>query len=180
VDSSVRAFSRWCFACMVGVDRAEQRLIQTVLPRLFDAHGDHPPYTRLRIDVKTDKAEVLYGGQIAVRAVTRGMPVDKLWLVAKSGTNETRAIMFLAPDKSFFQTLVNLREPTDCFVTDGTARSRKFSVGIRFTPQSRWLKLPRRFPNTPASRRARENYPTSRRRCRKARAWRFAWRATAR
>jgi hypothetical protein len=121
-------------------------LIQTVLPRLFDAHGDHPPYTRLRIDVKTDKAEVLYGGQIAVRAVTRGMPVDKLWLVAKSGTNETRAIMFLAPDKSFFQTLVNLREPTDCFVTDGTARSRKFSVGIRFTPQITLVEVAETFP----------------------------------
>jgi hypothetical protein len=121
-------------------------LIQTVLPRLFDAHGDHPPYSRLRIDVKADKAEVLYGGQVEVRAVTRGMPVDKLWLVAKSGTNETRAIMFLAPDKSFFQTLVNLREPTDCFVTDGTARSRKFSVGIRYTPQITMVEVAETFP----------------------------------
>jgi hypothetical protein len=122
-------------------------LIQTVLPRLFDAHGDHPPYSRLRIDVKTDKAEVLYGGQVEVRAVTRGMPVDKLWLVAKSGTNETRAIMFLAPDKSFFQTLVNLREPTDCFVTDGTARSRRFSVGIRYTPQITMVEVAEIFPD---------------------------------
>ena len=121
-------------------------LIQTVLPRLFDAQGDHPPYSRLRIDVKADKSEVLFGGQIAVRAVTRGMPVDKLWLVAKSGTNETRAIMFLAPDKSFFQTLVNLREPTDYFVTDGTARSRKFSVGIRFTPQITMVEVAETFP----------------------------------
>ena len=31
-------------------------LIQAVLPRLFDAHGDHPPYSRLRIDVKADKS----------------------------------------------------------------------------------------------------------------------------
>lgn len=121
-------------------------LIQTVMPRLFDAHGDHPPYSRLRIDVKADKTEVLYGGQVEVRAVTRGMPVEKLWLVAKSGTNETRAVMFLAPDKSFFQTLVNLREPTEYFVTDGTARSRKFSAGIRFTPQITLVEVTETFP----------------------------------
>ena len=81
-----------------------------------------------------------------MRAVTRGMSVDKLWLVAKSGTNETRAIMFLAPDKSFFQTLVNLREPTDCFVTDGTAHSRRFSVGIRYTPQITMVEVAETFP----------------------------------
>jgi hypothetical protein len=121
-------------------------LVQTILPRLFDAHGDHPPYSRLRIDVKTDKSQVLYGGQVEVRAVTSGMPVEKLWLVARSGTNEMRAIMFLAPDKSFFQTLVNLREPTDCFVTDGKARSRKFSVGIRFTPQITMIEVATTFP----------------------------------
>ena len=121
-------------------------LIQTVLPRLFDAHGDHPPYSRLRIAVKADKSEVLYGGQVEVRAVPRGMPVDKLWLVAKSGTNESSAIIFLAPDKSFFQTLVNLREPADCFVTDGTARSRRFSVGIRYTPQITMVEVAETFP----------------------------------
>jgi 3-methyladenine DNA glycosylase Tag len=121
-------------------------LVQTVLPRLFDPHGDHPPYSRLRIEVKADKSEVLYGGQIEVRAVTHGMPTDKLWLVAKSGTNETRAIMFLAPDKSFFQTLVNLRERTEYFVTDGTARSRKFFVGIRFTPQITMVEVAETFP----------------------------------
>jgi len=121
-------------------------LVQTVLPRLFDAHGDHPPYSRLHIKITADKSDVLYGGQIAVRATTRGMPVDKLWLVAKSGTNETRAIMFLAPDKSFFQTLVNLREPTEYFVTDGTARSPKFSVGIRYTPQITMVEVAETFP----------------------------------
>jgi len=125
---------------------ADFDLADVVLPRFLDAHGDHPPYSRLRIKVTSDRAEVLYGGQVEVRAVTHGRPVEKLWLVARSGTNETRTIMFLAPDKSFFQTLVNLREPTEYFVTDGTARSRHFPVGIRYTPQITMVEVATTFP----------------------------------
>ncbi|MGA9451068.1 MAG: hypothetical protein WBW41_06950 [Verrucomicrobiia bacterium] len=125
---------------------AESDLVHGVLPRFLDPHGDHPPYSRLKIAVTADHAEVIYGGQVEVRATTSGRPVDKLWLVTRSGTNETRAIMFLAPDKSFFQTLVNLREPTEYFVTDGTARSRRFSVAIRYTPQITMVEVSTTFP----------------------------------
>ena len=135
------ALLAWAVLLVADFDLAE-----VVLPRFLDAHGDHPPYSRLNIKVKADPAEVLYGGQVEVRATTRGRPVEKLWLVARSGTNESRAIMFLAPDKSFFQTLVNLREPTECFVTDGTARSRRFSVGIRYTPQITMVEMAATFP----------------------------------
>jgi hypothetical protein len=100
----------------------------------------------LRIAVTADRSEVLYGGQVEVRAATSGRPADKLWLVTRSGTNETRAIMFLAPDKSFFQTLVNLREPAEYFVTDGAARSRRYSVAIRYTPQITLVEVATTFP----------------------------------
>ncbi len=125
---------------------AENNLVRAVLPRFLDAHGDHPPYSRLKIEATADRAEVLYGGQVEVRATTSGRPAEKLWLVTRSGTNETRAIMFLAPDKSFFQTLVNLREPTKYFVTDGAARSHRFSVAIRYTPQITLVEVAMTFP----------------------------------
>jgi hypothetical protein len=131
----------WLLLALVGND-----LLQSVLPRFLDAHGDHPPYNRLKIDVAPHGAEVIYGGQIELHAKTAGRPVDKLWLVARTGTNETRTVMFLAPDKTFFQTLVNLREPTEYFVTDGAARSRRFPVSIRYTPQISSVEMTEIFP----------------------------------
>ena len=105
------------------------------MPRWLDPHGDHPPYSALKIEVRPQAAEVVYGGQLEVRATANGRPADKLWLVMRAGAQTTRAIMFLAPDKTFFQTLANLREPAEYFVTDGHARSHRYPVRIRYTPQ---------------------------------------------
>jgi hypothetical protein len=135
------ALLAWSLLLLVNSD-----LVQAVIPRFLDPHGDHPPYSRLNIKITADRSQVLYGGQIEIRAKTHGRPVDKLWMVARAGTNETRAIMFLAPDKSFFQTLVNLREPTEYFVTDGSARSRRATVEILYTPQITQVEVTATFP----------------------------------
>ncbi len=120
---------------------------RAVGPRFLDPYGDHPPYSRLRLEVTPGKAEVLYGAQLEVRAKVSGPAVaDKLWLVARSGTNLVRTMMFLAPDKAFFQTLANLREPTEYFVTDGHARSHRFPIGIRYTPQITLVEVTTTFP----------------------------------
>jgi hypothetical protein len=119
---------------------------RAVLPRILDPRGDHPPFSRLHIEVTPAQAEVLFGGQVEIRAQAAGRPVDKLWLVAQSGSNTTRAIMFLAPDKTFFQTLANLREPAEFFVTDGTARSRRCPIKIRYTPQITLVEVTTDFP----------------------------------
>lgn len=131
----------WLCCGLLGGD-----LLQAVVPRFLDPHGDHPPFSRLKIEVTPGHAEVLYGGQVEVKAKTSGRPADKLWLVAKSGTNINRAIMFLAPDKTFFQTLANLREPTDFFVTDGAARSHRLPITIRYTPQITQVEVTTIFP----------------------------------
>ena len=121
-------------------------VLRAVAPRFLDPRGDHPPYSQLKIHVMPEAAEVLYGGQLEVRASTTGRPVDKLWLVAENGAASTRAIMFLAPDKTFFQSLANLREPGKYYVTDGQARSRRFNIGIRYTPQITLVELTTTFP----------------------------------
>lgn len=121
-------------------------LLQTVWPRFRDPHGDHPPYSALRLEVTPRGGQVLFGGAFEIRATTRGRPVEKLWLVARSATNETRTPMFLAPDRSYFQTLANLRQPTEYFVTDGQARSHRFPIGIRLTPQISWVEVTTTFP----------------------------------
>jgi hypothetical protein len=123
-------------------------VLRAVMPRFLDPHGDHPPYSRIRIEVTPGETEVLYGGQVEVRAtVSRGAAAaDKLWLVARSGTNLLRAMMVLAPDKTFFQSLANLREPAQYYVTDGRARSHRFPIRIRYTPQITLVEVTTTFP----------------------------------
>jgi hypothetical protein len=123
-----------------------REMFDAVAPRFLDPRGDHPPYSRLKIQVTPKNAEVLYGSQLEIKATARGKPADKLWLVAKTGTNQTRTLMFLAPDKSFFQTLANLREPTEFFVTDGAARSFRYPIKIRYTPQITLVEVTTEFP----------------------------------
>jgi hypothetical protein len=120
---------------------------RAVWPRFVDPHGDHPPFSRLHIAVQPGDAEVLYGSQLEVRATAGGRQADKLWLVARSGTNLIRALMFLAQDKTYFQTMANLREPTEYFVTDGAARSRRFPIRIRYTPQITLVEVATEFPS---------------------------------
>lgn len=131
-----------CFVSLGG------EVLQAVLPRFLDPRGDHPPYSRLKIEVTPKRGEVLYGGQFEIKASASGRPVDKLWLVAKSDKGDpTRAIMFLAPDKTFFQSLANLREPTEYFVTDGQVRSKRFPIAIRTTPQITMVEMATEFPS---------------------------------
>ncbi len=121
-------------------------VFDAVLPRFLDPEGDHPPYSRLVLDVQPKDTEVLYGGQCEIRAVAGGAPVERLWLVAESGGEHSRTVMFRAPDRSFFQTLANLRAGTVYWVTDGRARSRRYRIGIRTTPQIAALEATQTFP----------------------------------
>ncbi len=138
---AVVALSAWLVLIVAADD-----LVNAVAPRFLDPYGDHPPYSRLKIDVTPGNVEVLYGGQVEVRARVNPGKANKLWLVSKHGTNLTRTVMFLAPNESFFQTLSNLREPAEYFVTDGRARSHRFPIGIRYTPQVTLVELTTTFP----------------------------------
>jgi len=120
----------WLLLATMGAD-----VLSAVWPRFADPRGDHPPFSRLKIEVQPRGAEVLYGGQLELRATTSGRPVDKLWLVARAGTNVNRSLMFLAPDRTFFLNLASLREPVDYFITDGAARSHRFQISLRYAPQ---------------------------------------------
>lgn len=142
VASVIMVAVAWLAFVQLGDD-----VMRVVLPRFTDPHGDHPPFSRLQFEVTPARSEVLYGNQLEVRATVRGRPVDKLWVVARAATNEARSTMFLAPDRSFFQTLVNLRAPTEFFVTDGKARSKRFPISIRYTPQITLVEMTTTFPD---------------------------------
>jgi hypothetical protein len=135
------ALAAWLCLLVAGGD-----LLKAVAPRFLDPQGDHPPYSRIRFELTPGKMQVLYGGQVEVRARVNSGTADKLWLIAKTGTNLTRTVMFMAPDRTFFQTLANLRDPAEYFVTDGRARSRRFPIDIRYTPQITLVEVTTAFP----------------------------------
>jgi len=122
-------------------------VLSAIVPRFLDPFGDHPPYSRLRIQVEPGDTEVLYGGQCEVRAAATGLPVEKLYLVALRKEKTTKTIMFVAPDRTFFQTVVNLRDETQYYVTDGRARSHRHKIRIRHTPQITMLEVKTEFPS---------------------------------
>lgn len=115
-------------------------------PRFLDPRGDHPPYNRLRIEVVPKTASVLYGGELEVRATVSGRPVDKVWLVARTGRKENRTLMFLGSDGGYFQRLANLQEPAEYYVTDGAARSHRYPLNIRLTPQIESVEVTIEYP----------------------------------
>jgi len=131
----------------LGVIWGEREVLQAVWPRFTDPRGDHPPFSRLRLSVEPQEGQVLYGGRLDVRATASGQPTEKLWLVGEVGTNITRVMMFLAPDKSFFQTLSNLRDQGVYFVTDGHARSHRYPIHVRYTPQITLVEVTTVFPD---------------------------------
>jgi hypothetical protein len=128
------------------VGRATQpALFSAVLPRFLDPHGFHPPYSRVRITVEPGDTETLYAGQCEIGAhVNR--PVEKLYIVAEDSRGATRSVMFRAPDKTFYQTLTNLREATHYYVTDGRACSTRHTIAIRKTPRITLVEVSSKYP----------------------------------
>lgn len=121
-------------------------LLQSVVPRFLDPYGDHPPYSRLRFEVTPGNTEVTYGASCEIRAKAIGLPVEKLYLVTRSGGELSRSFLFVASDRTFFQTLTNLRAETEYVVTDGRARSLRYRIGVRTTPQITSVELEAEFP----------------------------------
>lgn len=128
-------------AVWLGVWLTYSGLFSAVFPRFSDPRGDHPPFSDLSFAVEPGNAEVAYAGSIEIKARAAGRPVERLFLMARNvgksvETSEpTRTIMFLSPDGSFFQALANIREHTEYWVSDGRARSHRFTIGIRYTPR---------------------------------------------
>jgi predicted nuclease with TOPRIM domain len=121
-------------------------VFDAVLPRLTDPAGDHPPYSRLRIEVEPGDAETLYGGPCEIHATAVGLPVEKLYLVTENAEGAAESVMFRSPDGSFFQTLTNLRDETRYWVTDGRARSHFFRIAIQYTPRITLVEVRTEFP----------------------------------
>ncbi len=121
-------------------------VLQAVFPRLLDPAGDHPPYSRLTLSIEPQKAQVIYGGQIDIRATATGAPVQKLFLESKGTQGVSRTVMFRRPDGSYLQTLTNLREPTQYWVTDGRARSHRYPIDVVFTPRIELIEFTTKYP----------------------------------
>jgi hypothetical protein len=121
-------------------------VFSAVMPRLLDPSGDHPPYSRVKFVVEPQRVRVAFGGQFDVQAKVSGAPVEKLYLMAEGAGGTTKTVMFRRPDKSYLQTLTNLRQPMHYWVTDGRGRSQRYPVEIVFTPKIEFVEVTTEYP----------------------------------
>ncbi len=121
-------------------------VISAVIPRLIDPSGDHPPYSRLTLKVLPGNTDVLYGNNVDIRVKASGRLAEKLYLIAGKKEKTHRFTMFLSPDHTYFQTLSNLTEETWYYVTDGRARSHRFRIGIKYTPEITMVQARLEYP----------------------------------
>lgn len=123
-----------------------QAVVTAVWPRLFDPHGDHPQYSRLKLTVTPGNTRIIYGGRLDVRVQTAGRAVKQLNLVAESPHGAQVLPMFIAPDQTYFQNLTNITTDTTYYVTDGRARSHHYLAGVVYTPKIEAVQVHIRYP----------------------------------
>ncbi|MFW5845105.1 MAG: hypothetical protein ACOCXJ_02660, partial [Planctomycetota bacterium] len=125
---------------------AAPELLNAVWPRLIDPAGDHPPWSRSRISVQSAAEAVVYGGQLEITARVAGEPIERLELVATGADGRSSSLMFRRPDRSFVQTLTNIRHPLEIHVTDGRSRSLRQRIAVLYRPRIESVRLHCRFP----------------------------------
>lgn len=123
--------------------------------RLTDPFGDHPPYSRLKFEVKPGDTEVVYGDALDVTASTRGGLVQELDLVVlrADGIEETLP-MFEDRELAWKAQLTGITEPIQYCVRTNRARSRFFKAGIITTPRIEDVRVtitPPPYTNLPPS-----------------------------
>ncbi len=122
-------------------------LFSTTVPRLFHPSADHPPFSRLKLAVTPGDVSVLYADGFDIHVTPSGRPVTQLYLVTQTASGAThRARLFMASDRTFFQTLANIREEMIYYVTDDRARSPKYQVSVRYTPKIKAVTVQLDYP----------------------------------
>lgn len=123
-----------------------ESFFHSVIPRFFDPSSDHPPYSRLRLELSVNAHAIVYGDSCEIRATAEGSPVDELFLVTGTENGEKKTVMFRRPDGSYFFTLTSLRTPTTLWVTNGRARSKYHQLTILPTPIIKEINVTTEFP----------------------------------
>ncbi|MFO8007557.1 MAG: DUF4175 family protein [Candidatus Brocadiia bacterium] len=121
---------------ILTVGALANRAFDTELARLFDPWGDHPRYSRHVFEVEPGDTEVVYADSLTIRARIGGPPAEHVGLVVASadGTRETLPL-FGERGQSWRVQLTDVTDPLTYWVTTRDGRSRRYSVGVVYTPR---------------------------------------------
>lgn len=112
------------------------RLALTQWARFVDPFGDHPPYSRIELDVNPGDTKVVYGGTLDIRATPHGETVDNIDLIVRAaGAAEEKLPMFPEPGGAWRATLTHVTADADYVVRARSARSRRFNITVVTVPK---------------------------------------------
>jgi hypothetical protein len=132
------------------------RLAATQLARLFDPHGDHPPYARNTFEIDPGDVGVVYGQPQKIVARVFGPAVDEVELVLVDQQSQDQVIVPMFPDseKTWMTTLAEVTQSGRYFVRSHRARSHRYDLVVITVPQL----TAARFKVTPPSYTAQRPY----------------------
>ncbi|MBN1588269.1 MAG: hypothetical protein JW888_02010 [Pirellulales bacterium] len=111
-------------------------LARTEWNRFRNPLDDVPPFSLVRFDVVPGDAEVVYGGELDIRASVTGAAVDDVELVL-ANTDDTEEVlpMFREQDGRWRTVLSQITSPADYFLRAHGARTRRYSIRVITVPR---------------------------------------------
>lgn len=113
------------------------RLLAAVLPRYWDPHGDHPPYTLLDFEITTAPERVLVDQPAEISATIRGperITEADLVEVDAAGRPLRRLSMIAAAEGRFTLPLSRVEESLSFHIETARGRSRRHRLEVEDSP----------------------------------------------
>jgi hypothetical protein len=151
---------RWPFAgagmllALVGVIAlAAPNLAGTQWARFSDPFGDHPPYSRVKLDIKPGDQKVIYGQGFDIHVTTIGGLVEKaeVVLTAENGAEDVLP-MFGEGENNWRATVANVTTPGKYHVRAPGSRSPKYTIQLITVPRLEGVRVrvtPPAYTNRP-------------------------------
>jgi hypothetical protein len=119
---------------LIGAAVFAPRMTSTEWRRMIDPYGDHPPYSRILLEVTPGDTIVVYGQGLEIRASATGSP-EHVELVLSGQAGETERLpMFQESPGKWRAALTQVTAAQQYHVRADTARSRRFSIRVVTVP----------------------------------------------
>ncbi|MDB5323030.1 MAG: smc 7 [Phycisphaerales bacterium] len=131
------------------------RLAGTQWARFTDPFGDHPPFSRVTLNVEPGDVRIVYGQGFDIRVSADGGPLDKaevVLLADGSGNADDVLPMFGEGQNKWRATVAGVTAATKYYVRAPGSRSRKYNVELITVPKLEGVRVritPPAYTNRP-------------------------------
>lgn len=135
-------------ALLLAAPLVSPRLFLATLPRFLLPGGDFPPYSLTEFDVEPGDAQVDYGADLNVAVHTRGRKPPAMSLVLEDTRRRRLAELPLYESESntYFQTLEHISDDCLYHAAAGSARSKRYRVGVVKVPRIDAVRVTYEYP----------------------------------